>query len=129
MLVVDTVEGLGFVVSRAEGNRIINAQEASEGSTLTGTVEAGSTIVVKIEGTSYDAVVAGPAWSPVIGAGVVGVANATFISWRSRQAHMGTPQVSRKPLLLIHDRSILAPLPGLKATIRSTRARPATALS
>lgn len=81
MRFVDAVAGLGFVASRVERNGILNAQKASEGFTLTGTAQAGSAVIAEIEGTSYNAIVTGTAWSPVIGAGVVGAENTTLISW------------------------------------------------
>jgi hypothetical protein len=52
MLTVDTVAGLGFVASRVERDGIINAQEASDGFTLTGMADAGSAVVVEVEGAS-----------------------------------------------------------------------------
>ena len=71
MLIVDTVAGLGFETSTVEGDGIINAAEATDGFTLTGTTEEGSSVVVTIDGVDYDAVVTGTAWTLVVGAGVV----------------------------------------------------------
>ncbi|RDD65551.1 hypothetical protein DU478_14000 [Thalassococcus profundi] len=43
---------------------IVNAEDHSDGATITGTVEPGATVVVVVDGTSYDAVVSeGGAWS------------------------------------------------------------------
>lgn len=71
VLIVDTIAGLGFDTSTVEGEGIINAAEAVDGFTLTGTTEAGSSVVVTIDGVDYDAVVTGTSWTLVVGAGVV----------------------------------------------------------
>ncbi|WP_368184276.1 Ig-like domain-containing protein [Aestuariibius sp. HNIBRBA575] len=71
VLVVDTIAGLEFDASTVEIDGTVNAVENSDGVTLNGTVEAGSTVSVLIDGQTYDAVVEGSSWSLALGAGVI----------------------------------------------------------
>lgn len=58
VLVVDTEATLDFSTSTTEGEGVINATENSDGFTITGTSEAGSTVVVTAGGVTLDATVA-----------------------------------------------------------------------
>ncbi len=55
---IDTVGEISISGELVEGDDVINRDEASDGFTLTGTTQAGSTVVVTFEGVNYDATVA-----------------------------------------------------------------------
>lgn len=71
VLVVDTVASVTIETSTVEGNGEINFDEESNGFTLTGSVEANSTVTVTFDGNTYDAVVSGTSWSLDVAAGVI----------------------------------------------------------
>lgn len=60
---VDTVVNVGFDASVQEGDGVVNAAEAADGMQLFGTVDAGATVVVTVEGREYNATVTGTAWT------------------------------------------------------------------
>jgi len=69
VLEVDTVAGLEFDASTVETDGTVNLVEAEDGFELTGTTEAGSTVMVEIGGVAYEAEVTGESWSLVMPAG------------------------------------------------------------
>ncbi len=62
-LVVDTVAHVSFDASHVEGDGVVNREERADGVVLTGTVEAGSTVVVTTGGMDYTATVTGGTWT------------------------------------------------------------------
>lgn len=66
---VDTVVNVGFDANVQEGDGMVSAAEASDGLQLFGTVDAGSTVVVTVEGKDYTATVNGSNWTVDIPAG------------------------------------------------------------
>ncbi|MEL6808806.1 MAG: Ig-like domain-containing protein, partial [Pseudomonadota bacterium] len=56
-LVVDTVAALSMATTTVEGDGTINAEEAADGVTLTGTAQPGSTVEVTFDGVTQDATV------------------------------------------------------------------------
>ncbi|KPP91998.1 MAG: putative flagellar system-associated repeat [Rhodobacteraceae bacterium HLUCCA08] len=70
-LVLDTEVALTFDADAVEGDGVINAVEAEDGTTFTGTVEAGATVIVTIDGVDYDATVTGTDWSLTLEPGVI----------------------------------------------------------
>ena len=52
-----------FNTSAVKADSVLNAAEAASGLTVSGTVEAGSTVVVSLGGVSYNATVTGTTWS------------------------------------------------------------------
>lgn len=66
---VDTVVNVGFDASVQEGDGMVSAAEAADGLQLFGTVDAGSTVVVTVEGKDYTATVNGSNWTVDIPAG------------------------------------------------------------
>lgn len=70
-LYVDTEVSVTFDEDIVETDGTINAAENADGTTLTGSVEAGSTVVVTIEGVDHEAVVTGDTWSLDLPAGVI----------------------------------------------------------
>lgn len=58
-LVVDTITNVSIETSSVEGDGVINAAEASDGVTLTGTAQAGSTVEVTFQGITRAATVDG----------------------------------------------------------------------
>ena len=62
-LVVDTVATVTFDGAAVGGDGTVNGEEAAGTVTLTGTVEAGSTVVVTVGGNSYGATVDGTTWA------------------------------------------------------------------
>ncbi|MCF6444598.1 Ig-like domain-containing protein [Nereida sp. MMG025] len=57
-LVIDTVAHVTMETDTVEMDGIVNAEEASDGVTITGTAEAGSTVVVQLGDVTHDATVA-----------------------------------------------------------------------
>ncbi|MEP1355297.1 MAG: Ig-like domain-containing protein [Tateyamaria sp.] len=57
MLVVDTVAELSMTTTTVEGDGTINAAEAADGVTLTGTAQPGSTVEVTFDGVTQEATV------------------------------------------------------------------------
>lgn len=70
-LIVDTIAELTFDTSTVEGEGVVNAVELEDGIVLTGTVEAGSTVTVELDGQSYEAVVDGTTWTLNVAPGVL----------------------------------------------------------
>ncbi len=70
-LVVDTVVNVTIETETVETDGTINFAEESDGFTLTGTVDAGSTVTVTFGGNTYDATVSGGTWSLDVAAGVI----------------------------------------------------------
>ncbi|WP_415921137.1 Ig-like domain-containing protein [Tateyamaria sp. SN6-1] len=71
-LEVDTVANVSIETSTVEGDGTINADEASDGVVLTGTAQAGSTVVVTFAGTTANAVVdANGNWTATFGASAI----------------------------------------------------------
>ncbi|MEO0381193.1 MAG: Ig-like domain-containing protein, partial [Pseudomonadota bacterium] len=69
-LVVDTVAELSLTTATVEGDGIINAEEAADGVTLTGTAQPGSTVDVTFNGVTQPATVdASGGWSTTYGPG------------------------------------------------------------
>ena len=61
---VDTVTNVAVATATIGGNGVVNAQEHASGFTVTGTAEAGATVVVTLEGATLEAVAdANGAWS------------------------------------------------------------------
>ncbi|WP_191090155.1 BapA prefix-like domain-containing protein [Histidinibacterium aquaticum] len=71
VVVIDTVTVVTFEAEKVETDGIVNAAERSDGVTLTGTTEAGSTVEVTVSGKSYTAKVEGESWSLDLPAGDV----------------------------------------------------------
>lgn len=57
VLVVDTVAEVSVQADIVEGDGMVSNDEESDGVTLTGTTQPGSTVVVSVDGTDYDATV------------------------------------------------------------------------
>ncbi|MEZ5713935.1 MAG: Ig-like domain-containing protein [Paracoccaceae bacterium] len=75
---VDTFVNELTSTAPVEGDNVVNAEEAQDGFTLTGTVEAGSVVEVEFNGTTYSATVASNgAWSVDIPAAGIPVAEVT----------------------------------------------------
>jgi hypothetical protein len=70
-LVVDTEVSVTFDEDRVGGDGMVNMVEEDGGVTLTGTVEAGATVMVTIEGMSFEATVTGTSWSLFLPAGTL----------------------------------------------------------
>ncbi len=70
VLVVDTFTTVSFDASTVEGDGTVNHAEESDGVTLTGTTQAGSSVVVRFGGVEYDATVSGTSWSLDVSSGV-----------------------------------------------------------
>jgi hypothetical protein len=70
-LVVDTVAEVTFDAASVETDGTINLVEESDGFVLTGTTQAGSTVVVSFGGNDYNAVVTGTSWSLNVAQGVI----------------------------------------------------------
>ncbi|PIE09346.1 MAG: hypothetical protein CSA72_13220 [Rhodobacterales bacterium] len=71
VIVVDTLTTVDFAESEVGGNGIVNHAEEAAGVTLTGTTEAGASVVVTIEGVDYNATVTGTDWSLDLPAGTL----------------------------------------------------------
>ncbi|WP_194096227.1 hypothetical protein [Marivivens aquimaris] len=74
-VVVDTE--LTVTLDAVTGDDFVNEAEVGAGITLTGKVEANSTVTVTIDGTEYDATVTGTTWSLDLPDGVVTYGNYT----------------------------------------------------
>ena len=70
-VVLDTITSVTIETETVETNGEINFVEESDGFTLTGTAEAGSTVTVTFGGNTYDATVTGSTWSLSVDAGVI----------------------------------------------------------
>jgi len=70
-VVIDTQTFVTFDAASVEGDGTVNASEASDGVVLTGTVEAGATVVVSAYGKTYNAQVTGESWTVTIPPGDV----------------------------------------------------------
>lgn len=74
-LVVDTIASVSVRVDTSvdtvETDGTVSFAEEADGVTLTGTTEAGSTVVVHIDGVDYNAVVTGESWSLDLAAGTI----------------------------------------------------------
>lgn len=69
---VDTLGEVTISGELIEGDDVVNAAEASDGMTLTGTTQVGSTVVVTFEGVDYPATVAGDgSWTLDLPAGAI----------------------------------------------------------
>lgn len=68
-LVVDTEVNVTFDEDSAGGDGTVNAVEEASGVTLTGTVDPGATVLVTIDGMTYEAAVTGGTWSLFLPAG------------------------------------------------------------
>ena len=78
-VVVDTEVNRLAIATSIAGDGYINATEAALGLTLTGVVEAGSTVVVDIDGTSHTATVDGAGnWTASFAAGELGTGEDTL---------------------------------------------------
>lgn len=78
-LAVDTLVNELSLTSQMGGDGFVNAKEAAMGLTLTGTVEAGSSVIVKLGGTSHAAQVdANGDWSVDFSAAEVGTGDRTL---------------------------------------------------
>lgn len=71
VVVIDTVAAVSVSVDVVETDGIISHAEEEDGFTLTGTTQAGSTVVVTIDNVDYNAVVDGETWSVEIDAGTI----------------------------------------------------------
>ena len=69
VIVIDTFTTVGFDASSVEGDGTVNFAEESDGVVLTGTTQAGSSVVVSFGGTDYNATVSGGTWSLDVPAG------------------------------------------------------------
>jgi hypothetical protein len=63
VLVVDTEVSVTFDEDKVGGDGVVNEVEEDGGVTLSGTVEAGSTVMVTVAGMSFEATVTGETWS------------------------------------------------------------------
>ena len=70
-LIVDTVAEVTIDTSSVETDGTINLVEEADGFVLTGTTQAGSTVVVSFGGVDYNATVTDGAWSLDVAAGVI----------------------------------------------------------
>lgn len=68
---IDTEVNVTFNAEAVGGDGTVNGTEEATGTTLTGTVDAGATVVVTINGTDYDATVSGTSWTLNLDAGVL----------------------------------------------------------
>ncbi len=71
VLVVDTITDVSVAVDIVETDGVINNAEESDGFVLTGTVQEGSTVVVTVDGTDYDAEVTGGTWTVTLDEGTI----------------------------------------------------------
>ena len=71
VLVVDTVAEVSVAADIVEADGAVSFAEESDGITLTGTTQAGSTVVVTVDGIDYDATVTGGTWSVDLESGVI----------------------------------------------------------
>lgn len=71
VLVVDTIANVSVEVETVEADGVVNAAEESDGFTLTGATEEGSSVVVTINGQEYDATVTGSDWALDVPAGTI----------------------------------------------------------
>ncbi len=69
VIVIDTFTTVGFDASTVEGEGTVNFAEESDGVVLTGTTQAGSSVVVSFGGNDYNATVSGGTWSLDVPAG------------------------------------------------------------
>ncbi|GAA4215744.1 hypothetical protein GGQ68_002751 [Sagittula marina] len=65
-IAIDTITNVGMDPSTVEGDGTVNAAERADGLQLTGTTEAGASVVVAVGGAEYNAVVTGQTWSITI---------------------------------------------------------------
>lgn len=81
-IAVDTESAVAFDPAPVEGDDVVNATERADGVTLSGTTEAGSTVVLTIDGTDYPTTVTGTDWSVTIPAGDIpeGVTSLTALA-------------------------------------------------
>ena len=70
-LVLDTTTNVTFDASTVETDGIVNFVEESDGVVLTGTTEAGASVVVSFAGASYEASVSGTTWTLDVDADVL----------------------------------------------------------
>lgn len=71
VLVVDTIAEVSINTATVETDGVVNAAEESDGFTLTGTTQEGSSVVVTIDGKDYNAQVTGGNWTLDVPAGTV----------------------------------------------------------
>ena len=71
VLVVDTEVNVTFDEDKVGDDGTVNLVEEDGGVTLTGTVEAGSTVMVTVAGMSFEATVTGSTWSLFLPAGTL----------------------------------------------------------
>jgi len=69
--VLDTTTNVTFDASTVETDGIVNFVEESDGVVLTGTTEAGASVVVSFAGASYEASVSGTTWTLDVDADVL----------------------------------------------------------
>ena len=60
---IDTITSVTFEEEKVGGDGVVNGVEHAAGVTLTGQTEAGATVVVEFNGTSYNATVSGTTWT------------------------------------------------------------------
>lgn len=70
-LELDTIASVSVRVDTVETDGVVNFDEEADGVTIAGTTEAGSTVVVRIDGLNYTAVVTGENWSLDLPAGTI----------------------------------------------------------
>jgi hypothetical protein len=92
--VVDTQTFVTFNAATVGGDGHVNGVEASKVVTLTGTCEAGATVMVTIDGTAYKASVFGGTWSLSIPAGAMGGEYLQNVSVSATDIHGNSAQTS-----------------------------------
>ncbi|MFW2589150.1 Ig-like domain-containing protein [Sagittula sp. SSi028] len=70
-IAVDTITGLTMDTASVGTDGTVNANERSDGVTVTGTTEAGSTVVLTVAGTDYPATVTGTEWSVTLPTSII----------------------------------------------------------
>jgi hypothetical protein len=71
VLVVDTIAQVSVAVDIVETDGTVSFAEESDGITLTGTTQPGSTVVVTVDGNDYNATVTGGTWSVDLESGTI----------------------------------------------------------
>lgn len=75
---VDTTTSVTMNTAGVEGDGTVNAVERADGVVLTGTTEAGSTVVVTVNGSDYTATVTGTTWSVTLPASEIPTGDTTL---------------------------------------------------
>lgn len=92
---VDTTTTVTMNTATVEGDGTVNAVERADGVVLTGTNEAGATVVVTVNGTDYTATVTGTTWSVNLPASAIPTGDTQLaVQAKSTDAHGNTATVN-----------------------------------